>query len=206
MRRRAGGGRARRVARKDASQFVVRAGCPDDKPRNPTANLPGKARKAPIPGGALSLGYFSLGKQRKVTRPPAGGRNARRVGGQAAAAQKRTDHTPRDNPAQSHWMTRFARPFGAALRAFCALRACPAFAGMTAKERTGEARAHLSGAREKQQKPPQDFLRLATLSPNNDNCNASNSGKSRSSFSISSRNACTSSNFRYTEAKRTYAT
>src|SRR5579859_2023829 len=24
--------------------------------------------------GALSLGYFSLGKQRKVTRPPAGGR------------------------------------------------------------------------------------------------------------------------------------
>ena len=31
----------------------------------------------------------------------------------------------------SHWVTRFARPFGAILRMFCALRACPACAGMT---------------------------------------------------------------------------
>jgi hypothetical protein len=38
--------------------------------------------------GALSLGYFSLGKQRKVTRPPAGGRNARRVGGQIATTRQ----------------------------------------------------------------------------------------------------------------------
>jgi hypothetical protein len=33
------------------------------------------ARRA-RPRGAFSLGYFSLGKQREVTRPPAGGRNA----------------------------------------------------------------------------------------------------------------------------------
>ena len=32
------------------------------------------------------------------------------------------------------WVTRFARPYGAALRAFCALFACPAFAGMTSRE------------------------------------------------------------------------
>jgi len=35
---------------------------------------------------------------------------------------------------KSHWMTRFARPFGAALQAFCARSACPAFAGMTARK------------------------------------------------------------------------
>src|SRR6185437_3446463 len=38
-------------------------------------------------------------------------------------------------PQQRRWMTRFARPFGAAsgaaLRVFCARSACPAFAGMT---------------------------------------------------------------------------
>jgi len=37
---------------------------------------------------AISLGYFSLGQQRKVTRPPAGGRNARRVGGPIAATRE----------------------------------------------------------------------------------------------------------------------
>jgi len=37
MTRRAGGEKARRVARMDASQFVVRAGRPVDKPRNPHA-------------------------------------------------------------------------------------------------------------------------------------------------------------------------
>ena len=50
------------------------------------ARLPLTPRRAP-PGehriwGALSLGYFSLGTQRKVTRPSADGRNARRAGEQ----------------------------------------------------------------------------------------------------------------------------
>jgi hypothetical protein len=36
----------------------------------------GNARKARLQG-AFSLGYFSLGKQREVTRPPEGGRNTR---------------------------------------------------------------------------------------------------------------------------------
>ena len=39
---------------------------------------------------------------------------------------------------RSHWVTRFARPFGAILWMFCALRACPAFAGMTAIRRLFE--------------------------------------------------------------------
>ena len=42
-------------------------------------------------GGAFSFGYFFLGKQRKVTRPPAGGRNARRVGGPVAEEQRSGD-------------------------------------------------------------------------------------------------------------------
>jgi hypothetical protein len=38
---------------------------------------------------------------------------------------------------ERHWMTRCARPFEAALRAFRALRACPAFAGMTVRQARG---------------------------------------------------------------------
>jgi hypothetical protein len=37
---------------------------------------------------ALSLGYFSLGQQRKVTRAAAAVRNARRVGGQIAVSRQ----------------------------------------------------------------------------------------------------------------------
>ena len=74
MTRRAGGGIARRVAGMDAGQFVVRAGCPVDKPRNPSAHLEGRRPGRRVIRGALLFGYFSLGKQRKVTRPPAGGR------------------------------------------------------------------------------------------------------------------------------------
>ena len=78
------------------------------------------------------------------------------------------------------------------------------------KDRAGTkepgARSESLEASRLQKKSPQDFFLRATCSPSSDNCNASNSGKSLSNFSISSRNACTSSNFRYTEAKRTYAT
>jgi len=48
-----------------------------------------------------------------------------------APEQQRAPSAQMQRPQQRHWMTRCARPFGAALRAFCALRACPAFAGMT---------------------------------------------------------------------------
>ena len=71
----AGGWRkARRVARTDAGQFFARAGCPVEKPRNPLAYLEGQRPGRRGIRGAVSFGYFSLGKQRKVTRPPAGGR------------------------------------------------------------------------------------------------------------------------------------
>ena len=54
----------------------------------------------PLAFQAISLGYFSLGQQRKVTRASAEARNARRAGEQ-----------PGDNAQLSgkrHWMTSFA--------------------------------------------------------------------------------------------------
>ena len=51
--------------------------------------------------GALSLGYFSLGKQRKVTRPPAGGRKP-------AAGEPGRRHATTEGQEQSHWTPAFA--------------------------------------------------------------------------------------------------
>ncbi len=48
--------------------------------------------------GALLFGYFLLGKQEKVTRPPAGGRNARRVGGQIAGTLIKNQSTSTRQP------------------------------------------------------------------------------------------------------------
>src|SRR6185312_7596786 len=45
---------------------------------------------------------------------------------------------PRALEQPRHWMTRCARPFGAASSAFCALRAGPAFAGMTGARKVVE--------------------------------------------------------------------
>jgi hypothetical protein len=74
----------------DASQFFVRAGGPVEKPRNPSAHFAGAARKAGT-RGLLLFGYFLL-RQEKVTRPSAGGRNARRAGEQPGVnAQKETE-------------------------------------------------------------------------------------------------------------------
>ena len=82
----AGGWRkARRVAGMDAGQFFARAGCPVEKPRTPPAHLEGRRPVRRVIRGALSFGYFSLGKQRKVTRPPAGGRKP-------AAGEQAGDH------------------------------------------------------------------------------------------------------------------
>ena len=65
-----GAGKARRVARKDASQLAASAWthC------QPTPGAPARSRRAgarrPLLWGALSFGYFSLSTQRKVTRSP----------------------------------------------------------------------------------------------------------------------------------------
>src|SRR6185312_16786031 len=62
----AGGWRkARRVAGMDAGQFGVRAGCPVDKPRNPTANLAGRMPARRVSGVSFSLGYFSFGQAKE---------------------------------------------------------------------------------------------------------------------------------------------
>ena len=95
---------------------------------NPAAHP--RTLQAPLGGrvirGALSFGYFSLGKQRKVTRPPAGGRKP--AAGEPGRHNTRSsdDHTTRhwipadagmtsyrvwpsscDSRTQSHRMTRF---------------------------------------------------------------------------------------------------
>ncbi len=110
MRRRAGGDQARRGIGKDADSFSSGQDAPSKSPE--PDRVPGgpQARRAPIPGGpffgllfftpgilpfALRAGFAvhtrscaCVGKQRKVTRPPAGGRNARCVGGQIAVSLK----------------------------------------------------------------------------------------------------------------------
>jgi len=81
----------------DAASFSTGQGCPVEKPRNPTAHLEGRRPGRRVIRGAISFGYFSLlrascsppfgpaspfararsacvGKQRKVPRPPVGGR------------------------------------------------------------------------------------------------------------------------------------
>jgi len=65
LKRRAGGGSARRVAGRDAGQFGVRTGCPVDKPRNPAADLAGRMPARRVSGVAFSFGYFSLGHARE---------------------------------------------------------------------------------------------------------------------------------------------
>ena len=62
LKRRAGGGKARRVAGMDAGQFGVRAGCSVDKPRNPPADFPGRKPGKRVSGVSFPLGYFSFGQ------------------------------------------------------------------------------------------------------------------------------------------------
>src|SRR6516225_12066425 len=64
--------RPRRGNRQGCRFLFARAGCPVEKPGRPSRT--GRPHRPAPDGGAVSFGYFSLGKQRKVTRPPAGGR------------------------------------------------------------------------------------------------------------------------------------
>jgi hypothetical protein len=65
--RRAAGGSARRVARTMRAIFAPAHGGAAAKTRKPIADPEAGCRRA-LGWGALSLGYFSLGKQREVTR------------------------------------------------------------------------------------------------------------------------------------------
>ncbi len=117
--------RPRRGARQGCRALFVRAGARSKSPAAPH----GLAGRSPASAtrGALLFGSFLLGKQEKVTRAAAAARKPA-AGGQAGGDVAAEGQEP------SRWMTRCARPFGAALRAFCALRACPASAGMTDRE------------------------------------------------------------------------
>ncbi|PMQ05204.1 hypothetical protein DyAD56_10145 [Dyella sp. AD56] len=91
------GGRKGPQGNRHGCRFLfARAGSPVEKPGRPTRT--GRLRRPAPSGGAFSLGYFSLGKQRKVTRPPVGGRNAHRVGGQADATLRPSDTTTGSRP------------------------------------------------------------------------------------------------------------
>ena len=123
---------------------------PVEKPGRPSRT--GRLHRPAPSGGALLFGYFLLGKQEKVTRPPAGGRKpaAGEPGRHIAKTKSQKPKTKSQKPktksqkpkaksqkpkaksqkpkaksqkpkakSQSHWT--------------------PAFAGVTAKERRGEA-------------------------------------------------------------------
>ena len=65
LQRRAGGGKARRVAGMDAGQFVVRAGCPVDKPRSLHAYLADRMSARRGSGVAFLFGYFLFGHAKR---------------------------------------------------------------------------------------------------------------------------------------------
>jgi len=69
--RRAHGGKLVRVARRKRASSLHVYGHTFNEPRNAIANLPGEARQA-WHRGRLSFAYFSLAKQRKVSRSAAG--------------------------------------------------------------------------------------------------------------------------------------
>ncbi|MEO6076347.1 MAG: hypothetical protein ABIP56_06040, partial [Dokdonella sp.] len=59
----------------DSASSLQVQGCAFSEPRSQLAQSCGFIARPTRPG-AISLGYFSLGKQREVTRAPAGARNA----------------------------------------------------------------------------------------------------------------------------------
>ncbi len=88
------------------------AGAPSKSPGEPRGPAGQDAQRAP-PRGVVSLGYFSLDKQREVVRPPAGGRNpgqfakvartaaaARCLSNPAAAEQEPADARNQSLPAR----------------------------------------------------------------------------------------------------------
>jgi len=73
----AGGWRkGRRLAGTMPASFSPAQGCAVKKPRNPPAHSEGRMPAERAIRGALSLAYFSLGKQREVGRSPTGERNS----------------------------------------------------------------------------------------------------------------------------------
>ncbi|PXV59196.1 hypothetical protein SAMN04487785_106116 [Dyella jiangningensis] len=96
MRRRAGGDQAPQGCLAGARHFSSGRDAPSKSPepvREPIGLQPDRR----LIRGALLFGYFLLGKQEKVTRPPARGRNARRAGGRIAKALVKSRLALRDN-------------------------------------------------------------------------------------------------------------
>ncbi|KYB69021.1 hypothetical protein AGQ50_24470 [Salmonella enterica subsp. enterica] len=73
--------------------FFAAAGCRVEKPRRRSRTLRSGCSAGASTWGALLFGHFLLGKQEKVTRPPAGGRNLRRPApARSRQTRKRTEH------------------------------------------------------------------------------------------------------------------
>ena len=70
MQRRSGAGKARRVARRDASQLAVSAGMHCQPTPEPLRAVGGQDARRPLHRGGLLFGYFLLATQEKVARSP----------------------------------------------------------------------------------------------------------------------------------------
>jgi hypothetical protein len=118
------GGRSGPAGVPDRTSGTFRPGrSPLEKPGRPS-RTGWAAGPASATRGALLFGYFLLGKQEKVTRAAAAARKpAVSRGLPSVAGEPGRDNAWKN---ESHWMTREAHPFGTALRAFRALRTCPA--------------------------------------------------------------------------------
>ena len=126
--------------------------CPVKKPGQPSRTRSSEAAEGAVQG-ALSSWLLLLDSGHPALRPSGQLRCSQPLPAAAwaskeevtrAAAAARNPRRRRDKAARNatikrgrYWMTRFARPFGAALRAFFALRARPACAGMTSRADPG---------------------------------------------------------------------
>jgi hypothetical protein len=70
MQWRSGGGKARRVARKDASQLAASPWMDCQTTPEPLREVAGQDARRPLHRGGLLFGYFLLATQEKVTRSP----------------------------------------------------------------------------------------------------------------------------------------
>jgi|GEM_PF-6869681 len=126
------------IARQGRAQGCARvrewAGCPSSEPRPDLAHPEREARRARLPG-CISFGYFSLCKQRKVTR--------------SHGCERKNEGTrPQKDQEQRHWIPAFAGMTGKSKGWI------PAFAGMTSERTKTLDSGFRRNDEQKRQSPP----------------------------------------------------